>query len=239
MGDLAVQVRPPLALTCQVLSKGGKICGQPVISEKTPFCSFHARMVDNKGNHRYIDTVPEHLKETYEKHLVSGEKNLGAEIAVSRTVLSTLLRQLDNGGKASELISKFVTAANNAVLESSGNRQLLITLSPDEYSALREAEEASKFKLTPEDAELVMRAIHIVKSTVESQAKVNPEWVVTLGEMKEIIDDLIDVIDGALPAEQLDLRAKVVQNIEERIKSRLTARAIQVGFGARPEKETA
>lgn len=228
--------KAPLSQTCQVMARGGKICGQPIISEKMPFCSFHARMVDNKGTHRYMDILPEKMQETYSKHLVSGEKNLGAEIAVSRTILSTLLSQLERGGKTSLLLEKLVNVAANSTVDANGNLLLSLTVTPDEHAALVEAERNSKALLSPENAELLMRSIHIVKSTVESQAKVNPEWVVTLAEMKEIIDSLIDVIDAALPAENLELRAKVVNSIEEQIKSKLTARAIKIGFGAQPEK---
>jgi hypothetical protein len=95
-GMVIVQGNPAVA-TCKVLSKNGKPCGQPVVSEGIPFCYLHMRETDNTGRaRRYFDVAPAELQEALNQQIDEmGHKDLTGEIAIARAIVSFILQRVE------------------------------------------------------------------------------------------------------------------------------------------------
>lgn len=232
-----VDARPPTTGLCQVLTKNDNICGMPVVSEQMPYCQFHARVVDERGPHRYGKHLPVDLKETYEEHLEGGNaKDLSGEVAVARMLLSSLLKDLESSRMVSKAIDRIAKSASAATLDVNGDRAFHIQLTMDEYESLLGEADRGKIIMSGEHADTIMKAIASVKGAVESHAKVNPDWVITLADMRDIIGDIIRIVDMAIPREFTDVRRQVVTELKEYAGKRLMSKAMEVAFGAQPKQ---
>jgi hypothetical protein len=220
--------------TCNALSKAGGICGQPVISDDIPFCQFHARDLNRHSVQRYTSALPEELRQELEQHLKGDPKDLSSEVAIARTVLSTLLNQMQQAKVVNAALDRLIFAAQHGMVGQGGDRTFQAILTDNEYEALLSLAEEGRAFVSVEVAELIGKFIGRVTSTVESQAKVNPEWVITRDNMRKILEDLIRVIDQALPREMTELRAKVVGDIKEYCMTQVESRKVEVAFGAQP-----
>jgi hypothetical protein len=114
--------------------------------------------------------------------------------------------------------------------------------------------------ITREQRDAMRDALNTIRGLVETQAKVKPDQVITLYEMRLIIGDIVGIIGGAL--DQLDrklegihqhvppekmaelhgVRTKLVKDIQKYAAGEMVSRAMVVAYGAptprKPEGST-
>jgi hypothetical protein len=89
-----------------------------------------------------------------------------------------------------------------------------------------------KMVINEKDAEKILQALHMTRMLVESQSKVNPDRVVSVGDMKAIISKVIEIVRNRVPMDQMSLREHIVGDIQRYCMSDLMAKALEVPFGS-------
>jgi len=83
----------------------------------------------------------------------------------------------------------------------------------------------------------IVTAIESVGRTVERQAKVNPERVVSINNVMSMISRVVDILNENIPKDQMDLRHKIVNAINKHVVSELLASSTVNTFpGMTPDK---
>jgi len=86
--------------------------------------------------------------------------------------------------------------------------------------------------VTAEQLDMAMKCLHLIKTIAESQAKINPERVVTIEDMKNILLQVIDIIRSNIPAEMKVIRERIVYDINKYAMADLLSRALEIPFGS-------
>jgi hypothetical protein len=75
----------------------------------------------------------------------------------------------------------------------------------------------------------------LIKNTVEAQAKVNPDKVISLADMKKIVMDILQIIGNSVPAG--DMRDQLIKDIQKYCLADLLNRAIELPPGGSMPKQ--
>lgn len=92
--------------------------------------------------------------------------------------------------------------------------------------------EEGKMVLNNEDMDQIMKAISLTVRVIESQSKVNPDKVITLHDMKKIVEAIIEIIRRNVPVSMMDVRAKIVRDIQKFCMADMISRATEIPFGS-------
>jgi len=82
------------------------------------------------------------------------------------------------------------------------------------------------------DADKILQILQTIRMLTESQAKVNPDRVVSIGDMKTIITRIIQIVRDNVPADRMDIREKIVSDISRFCMQDLMAKSMEIPFGS-------
>jgi hypothetical protein len=184
--------------------------------------------------HDYKHILPDDLKRELEEHLKGNPKDLTSEVAIARTVLSMILGQMQTARMVNPSLERVAYAANHGTVAPNGDRTFQVTMADSEYQALLNLIEEGRTFVSIEALEVIGKMIGRVTSTVESQAKVNPEWVMTRVDVAKILDELVLVIDRDIPREMMEVRTKLMSDIQRYCLDQLKSRGMEMALGAQP-----
>ena len=95
-------------------------------------------------------------------------------------------------------------------------------------------DEEGKVVVTFKDLEYIMALKEQIRKLTETQARVNPEGFVPIGDVRTIFADMITIIRKHIPSDQMQIREKLVAEIQKYCVGEVETKSVMVTAGNQP-----
>ena len=95
-------------------------------------------------------------------------------------------------------------------------------------------DEAGNVVVTFKDLEYIMALKEQIRKLTETQARVNPEGFVPIGDVRTIFADMISIIRKHIPSDQMQIREKLVAEIQKYCVGEVETKSVMVTAGNQP-----
>lgn len=90
--------------------------------------------------------------------------------------------------------------------------------------------------VTDKDIQMMLAIKELIRRIADTQARINPDKVVTIADAMKAITEIIEIIRKTIPSEMVQLREKIVSEIQRFVVAELTSKSTDLTYGSKPDE---